>query len=147
MKILVINGPNLNLLGTREPEIYGHDTLDTIIAELNTVAKEKGASIEHLQSNDEAVLIEKIQQLNEGYDGLIINPAAFTHYSIAIRDALASVSIPKVEVHLSNIHKREEFRHQSLTAAECNGQISGFAKHSYHLALLYIMDYYSSESP
>ena len=139
MKIMVINGPNLNLLGTREPEIYGSDTLEHIMAELQELAQTKGIQIEHLQSNDEAVLIDKIQTLNEGYDGLIINPAAFTHYSIAIRDALATVTIPKVEVHLSNIHKREEFRHRSVTAAVCDGQICGFGKQSYQLALEYFM--------
>ncbi len=136
-RILIVNGPNLNLLGQREPDIYGSESLDQIMDDCKTFGSAVGLEIDDIQSNDEAVLIDTIQNAGR-YDGLIINPAAFTHYSIAIRDALASLTIPKIEVHLSNVHKREEFRHKSVTAAVCDGQICGFGKRSYILALQHL---------
>ena len=145
MKILVVNGPNLNLLGTREPAIYGCETLDKINSELKDFAKKLSPEIEltFFQSNIEGEIIDKIQSCMD-FDGLIINPAAYTHTSIAIRDALLAVEIPAVEIHLSNIHKREEFRKVSMTAAACIGQITGFGANSYKLGLYAIVDYLNS---
>ena len=137
--ILIINGPNLNLLGQREPEIYGTDTLDSIIEGCSKKAASLGLAIEHFQSNDEGELITTIQNAHT-FQAVIINPAAYTHYSVAIRDALASLTIPKVEVHLSNVHKRESFRHQSLTAGACDAQLCGFGKKGYLLAIDYLSE-------
>lgn len=137
--IQIIHGVNLNLLGKREPEIYGSETLEDINKKLHNIANEK-AELKILQSNSEAEIVECIQKANT-YNGLIINPAAHTHYSYAIRDALQFLSIPKVEVHLSNIHQRESFRHQSVTAAACNGQITGFGSSSYILALEWLLNH------
>lgn len=136
MKILVINGPNLNLLGTREPEIYGADTLDNINQELIDFSKTIGNDIEleFFQSNIEGVIVDKIQEKN--FDGLIINPAAYTHTSIAIADAIKGTGAKAIEVHLSNINSREEYRKISYTAPNCIGSIIGFGKDSYKLALL-----------
>ncbi len=133
--ILVIHGPNLNLLGKREPNIYGKLTLDAINDKMTEKAKEMGAQLTFLQSNYEGVIVDAIQQAEGCYACIIINAAAFTHYSIAIRDALAAVSVPGIEVHLSNIYKREEFRHHSVIAPVVQGQISGFGAQSYLLAL------------
>ena len=133
--ILVIHGPNLNLLGKREPNIYGKLTLDAINDKMTEKAKEMGAQLTFLQSNYEGVIVDAIQQAEGCYACIIINAAAFTHYSIAIRDALAAVSVPGIEVHLSNIYKREEFRHHSVIAPVVQGQISGFGEQSYLLAL------------
>ncbi len=135
MKILILHGPNLNLLGKREPDKYGSKTLEEINNLLLTLAKELNVQIETHQSNSEDFLIEKIQKSLDNFDGILINPAAYTHTSIAIRDAIASVYKPCVEVHLSNIHAREEFRHTSLIAPVSVGQISGFAHESYLLGL------------
>ena len=135
MKILVIHGPNLNLLGEREVEVYGKVTLDEINKGLEDRAKSLGVEVEAFQSNHEGEIIEAIQNARKGYDSLIINPAAFTHYSIAIRDALAPLPIPIIEVHLSNIYSREPFRHKSVVAGVATGQISGFGPDSYSLAL------------
>ena len=140
MKILVIHGPNLNMLGSREPAIYGTATLESLNDLLETEAKSRGINLDTYQSNSEGELISKIQHAPQLYDGLIINPGAYSHYSIAIRDALSTISIPKVEVHLSNIHAREEFRYQSVTAGVCQGQISGFGTHSYLMALYYLVE-------
>ncbi|RAP33940.1 type II 3-dehydroquinate dehydratase [Candidatus Marinamargulisbacteria bacterium SCGC AG-439-L15] len=135
MKILIIHGPNLNLLGKREPEIYGTKTLEEINTDCKSFAETHNSTIDCFQSNHEGEIIETIQNASGQYDGLIINPGAFTHYSIAIRDALASLTIPKIEVHLSNIYKREEFRKTSYTAGACDGVITGFGDTSYILAL------------
>lgn len=135
MKILVLNGPNLNLLGTREPDVYGNQTLDGIMKGLQDYGRARTIEVEWFQSNEEGALVTRIGESRGRYDGLIFNPAAYTHTSIALRDALMAVSLPCVEVHLSNIHSRETFRHTSLTAAACLGQICGFGAMSYQLAL------------
>jgi len=142
MKILVINGPNLNLLGVREPEIYGSTTLDTIEKEIFEYSKNfPGVEVEFFQSNHEGEIVEKIQAAMGEKDGIIINPAAYTHTSVAIGDAIKAVKVPAVEVHLSNINSREEFRKKSLTAPSCIGQISGFGKEGYLAALFYLVKY------
>ena len=145
MKILVINGPNLNLLGTREPEIYGTLTLEKINENLAAYAKELGVEIETFQSNIEGEIVDKIQQVKLDGEGcccgIVINPAAYTHTSVAIRDAISAVSLPAVEVHISNIHNREEFRKNSLIAPVCIGQIAGFGQDSYKLALEGLVNY------
>jgi 3-dehydroquinate dehydratase-2 len=133
--LLVIHGPNLNMLGTREPEVYGTATLADIDAALAKLAKELGREVESFQSNGEGDLVTRIQQAGALNAGIVINPGAYTHTSVAIRDAIASVSIPVVECHLSNIHKREEFRHRSLIVGVAAGQVMGFGADSYLLAL------------
>jgi 3-dehydroquinate dehydratase II len=135
MKILVLHGPNLNMLGLREPEVYGSTTLAQINDRLTQDAMELGAELSFLQSNHEGVLIDAIQAAFQVQQGILINPAAFTHTSVALRDAIASVNIPTVEVHLSNVYKREEFRHHSFIAPIAIGQISGFGAESYRLGL------------
>ena len=134
-KILVMNGPNLNLLGTREPEIYGSLTLADIHERLRQRANEADLDIEFMQSNHEGVLVDAIQRARRTVDYIILNAAALTHYSIALRDAIAAVDVPVIEVHLSNIHKREEFRHKSVIAPVVLGQIAGFGAESYLAAL------------
>ncbi|MEG3755888.1 type II 3-dehydroquinate dehydratase [Psychromonas arctica] len=135
MKVLVLNGPNLNLLGKREPEVYGSQTLNDIIEELYTEAKSLNITMSHLQSNREYELIEKIHESAGEIDFIIINPAAFTHTSVAIRDALLGVAIPFVEVHLSNIHKREKFRHHSYLSDVACAVICGMGAKGYSFAL------------
>jgi len=141
MKILVLNGPNLNLLGRREPDIYGSLTLADIEKSVRAHAKDCGVEADFFQSNDEGALVSKIGEAAGHYDGLIFNPAAYTHTSVALRDALMAVKLPCVEVHLSNPQNREEFRHKSLTVAACIGQVSGFQDHSYILALDGLIQY------
>lgn len=133
--ILVIHGPNLDLLGKREPQIYGSTTIAEINQALEAAAKTAGASVETFQSNHEGEIVSKIGAASDKFGGILINPAAYTHTSVAIRDAVSACGLPTVEVHLSNIYAREEFRHQSLVAPVAKGQISGFGLHSYELGL------------
>ncbi|MCC8435897.1 type II 3-dehydroquinate dehydratase [Brevibacillus sp. M2.1A] len=133
--VLLLNGPNLNLLGTREPDVYGRETLEDVVTTLKGVMDELGGKLEHLQSNHEGVLIDAIHQARGVHDGILINPGAFTHYSYAIRDALASVALPTIEVHISNIHAREPFRHHSVIAPIAIGQVVGLGIDGYEWAL------------
>lgn len=143
--VLVLNGPNLNLLGTREPDHYGRTTLAGIIDTLETDAAraEPPVTIKHLQSNHEGLLVDAIQADGPGAIGLIINPGGLTHYSIALRDAISGVGVPTIEVHISNIHAREQFRHHSFIAAVAKGQIAGLGATGYRLALAYFLEHAS----
>ena len=134
-KILVVNGPNLNLLGTREPKVYGKSTLSDIEAKIEKTARELSAEVEFYQSNCEGEIIDCLHAAKGRIDGIILNAGAYTHYSIAIRDAISAIEIPCVEVHLSNVHAREDFRHKSVLAGVCRGVICGFGEESYILAL------------
>jgi len=134
-RILVIHGPNLNMLGTREPDIYGTQTLADINASLAALGQAAGAEIEAVQSNCEGEIVTQIQRARGTFDAILINPGGYTHTSIAIRDALIAAGVPAVEVHLSNIHRRERFRHRSMTAGACVGAVMGFGAHSYRVAL------------
>ncbi len=138
-RIAIIHGPNLNMLGIREPGIYGKKTLDSINADLEQLAGELGCELSFKQSNSEGTLVDIIQECRNGIDGIVLNAGAYTHYSIAIRDAITSAAVPAVEVHLSNIHAREEFRKVSVIAPVCIGQISGFGAQSYLLGLRAIL--------
>ncbi len=133
MNILFLNGPNLNLLGQRQPEIYGRTTLADIEAKLRELAANAGVAVDFRQSNHEGELVTWIQQAQGKFAVIVINAAAYTHTSIALRDAIVAVGVPTIEIHLSNIHAREEFRHRSLIAAVCKGQIAGFGDQSYYL--------------
>jgi 3-dehydroquinate dehydratase-2 len=135
MKILFLNGPNLNLLGQREPEIYGRVTLADIEAKVRQRAKRLGAEIDFRQTNAEGQLVDWVQQARGSFDVIVLNAAAYTHTSIALRDAISAIGVPTIEIHLSNIHAREDFRQKSLIAPVCCGQISGFKENSYILAL------------
>lgn len=136
MKILILHGPNLNLLGTREPEVYGRTTLADINASLQEIAAKSGIELRIVQSNHEGTLIDELHRARaESFDGALINPGALTHYSYALRDAIAAISLPTVEVHVSNVHKREEFRHRSVIASVCLGQVIGFGSNSFTLGL------------
>lgn len=140
MRVLVLNGPNLNLLGTRKPEIYGTTTLADIEYMMRERAVELGIEMDFMQTNYEGELVEAIQKAKGKYQYLLLNAAAYTHTSVAIRDAIEAVELPAVEIHLSNIHAREEFRHHSLIAPVCVGQICGFGAKSYLLALQYVAE-------
>jgi 3-dehydroquinate dehydratase-2 len=135
IRILFLNGPNLNLLGKREPEIYGKTTLADIEAKVRDKAKAGGAEVDFRQTNSEGELVDWIQQAKGKFEVIVLNAAAYTHTSIALRDAISAVAIPTIEVHLSNVHAREEFRQTSLIAGVCKGQITGFGAHSYVLAV------------
>ena len=134
-KILVIHGPNLNLLGEREPGVYGTDTFDSINSEIVELAVKKGMFCEIFQSNHEGAIIDKLHSARKEFDGVIINAGAYTHYSYAIRDAIAAIKIPCIEVHISNVFARDEFRSNSVIAPVCKGSISGFGFGSYYLAV------------
>ncbi|MEI9962949.1 MAG: type II 3-dehydroquinate dehydratase [Limisphaerales bacterium] len=135
MKILFLNGPNLNLLGQREPEVYGHTTLADIEAKVRERAALLKVEVDFRQSNLEGELVDWIQQAKGKFDVIVLNAAAYTHTSIALRDAIAAVGVPTIEIHLSNVHAREDFRHKSLIAPVCSGQITGFGQKSYVLAV------------
>lgn len=142
MKILLLNGPNLNMLGKREPDIYGAGTLEQLEESIKKIGSGLGLQVECMQSNYEGALIEAIQQAeSNGFHGILINPGALTHYSIAIRDAIAGNDLPVIEIHISNVHAREEFRKNSVTAPVTVGQIAGFGFYSYELALLAMQEY------
>ena len=146
MKFLVINGPNLNLLGSREPDVYGKETYDSLVERIQTSAASMQVEAEIFQSNHEGEIIDRIQAAPEKFDGIILNPGAYTHYSYAILDALKAVKLPAVEVHLSNIHQREEFRRRSVTAAGCDGQICGLGQFGYVAAMGYLIEKLSSHA-
>jgi 3-dehydroquinate dehydratase, type II len=135
MKILFLNGPNLNLLGTREPQVYGKTTLSDIEALVRNQAKAQNVEIDFRQSNNEGELVSWIQDAKGNFEAIVLNAAAYTHTSVALRDAISATGVPTIEIHLSNIHAREEFRHKSLIAGVCRGQIAGFGAYSYVLGL------------
>ncbi len=145
VKILLVHGPNLNLLGEREPDVYGRVTLAEINARISALAKEQGDEVRIVQSNSEGGIIDAIQEARTWSDGLMINPGAFTHYSLAIRDAVAAVRLPAVEIHISNVFAREEFRHRSVIAPVCIGSICGFGERSYELGWTGLTSYLRDE--
>ncbi|MBB5173087.1 type II 3-dehydroquinate dehydratase [Texcoconibacillus texcoconensis] len=144
-KVLILNGPNLNRLGTREPDVYGRESLEDLKKRLDKFGNKRGVSIRMEQSNHEGELVDLLHTAEEDCQGIVINPAAFTHYSYALRDAIASLSIPTVEVHLSNVHARESFRQTSVTAPVCVGQLSGFGFLGYEMAIDYLLRRNDSE--
>ncbi|MDC3414419.1 type II 3-dehydroquinate dehydratase [Aquibacillus sp. 3ASR75-11] len=139
-RLLLLNGPNLNLLGNREPQVYGSATLESIVQDVTNFAKTFDYVVEDYQSNHEGELIDLIQQAEGKYRGIIFNPGAYTHTSIALRDAISSISVPVIEVHLSNVHRRESFRHTSMLAPVCKGQIVGLGSIGYRLAATVFME-------
>jgi 3-dehydroquinate dehydratase-2 len=146
MKILILNGPNLNLLGTREPEIYGALTLDDINARMIELGKSLGADVTCRQSNHEGALIDALQEARTMMDGVVFNPGGYTHTSIALRDAISAIQIPVIEVHLSNVYAREEFRHVSMISAVCRGKVVGLGWRSYELGLRGLVDVLRGEN-
>lgn len=142
--ILILNGPNLNLLGTREPDVYGADTLDDIVEELRELAAVRGYEVQAVQSNVEGELVDALHAARSMAAGVVFNPGAYTHTSIALRDAISAVELPVVETHLSNVHAREEFRHTSMLSAVCLGVVGGFGRTSYRLALDAIISHLES---
>lgn len=140
MKLLILHGPNLNLLGTREPEVYGFMTLNDINEKMIALGKELGAEVTCLQSNHEGALIDALQDARTWAAGVVFNPGGYTHTSVALRDAISAIMIPVIEVHLSNVYAREEFRHTSFISAVCKGKVSGFGWHSYELGLRGLID-------
>jgi 3-dehydroquinate dehydratase-2 len=140
MKILILHGPNLNLLGTREPEIYGSMTLEDINQKMIALGKDLQTEIKCLQSNHEGALIDALQDARSWANGVVFNPGGYTHTSVALRDAITAIVIPVIEVHLSNVYAREEFRHMSLVSAVCKGKVTGFGWHSYELGLRGLVD-------
>ncbi len=140
MKILILHGPNLNLLGTREPEVYGSMSLDDINKKMIELGKELGVELKCLQSNHEGALIDALHDASTWASGVVFNPGGYTHTSVALRDAISAIGIPVIEVHLSNVYAREEFRHKSLISAVCKGKISGFGWRSYELGLRGLLD-------
>lgn len=146
MRVLVLNGPNLNLLGQREPSVYGNTGLDVLVNMLKKYGEELGILVDHVQTNSEGELIDKLHGAIGQYEGIILNPGAYTHYSYAIRDAVASIDVPVLEVHISNIYAREEFRSRSVIAPVCVGQISGLGIYGYQLALDYFRRYYNEKN-
>ena len=140
MKILILHGPNLNLLGTREPEVYGSMTLDDINEKMISLGEELGAEVICLQSNHEGALIDALHDARTWANGVVFNPGGYTHTSVALRDAISAIVIPVIEVHLSNVYAREEFRHTSLVSAVCKGKVSGFGWRSYELGLRGLVD-------
>lgn len=134
-QILILNGPNLNLLGTREPEVYGADTLADILDDLDKHAAERDTQLRHVQSNHEGALVDALHDARDWASGVVFNPGAFTHYSLALRDAISATELPVIETHLSNVHAREEFRHRSVLAGVCLGVVAGFGRDSYFVAL------------
>jgi len=142
MKLLIINGPNLNFLGIREKGIYGAESYETLVERLNQKAVKDGITLECYQNNSEGAIVDRIQQAyHDKVDGIIINPGAYAHYSIAIRDALASIEVPKIEVHISNVYQREEFRHTSVITPVCTGEILGLGLQGYFLAMDAMKEY------
>ncbi len=139
MRLLLLNGPNLNCLGTREPSVYGSVSLADFVSEMTKYCMAKGCLLHHFQSNHEGDLMDRLHRAPGSYEGIIFNAGAFTHYSYALRDAISAISVPVVEVHISNIHKREDFRHTSVLAPVCIGQIAGLGLHSYYLAVEYFI--------
>lgn len=146
-KILVMNGPNLNLLGLREPEVYGHETLADIVSDLRSFAADREVELSDFQSNSEGELVTAIHGARETVDGIILNPGAYTHYSIAIRDAISGVALPVVETHLSNVHAREPFRKESVVSPVCVGVVAGFGRNSYFVALDALLRHLGHQSP
>jgi 3-dehydroquinate dehydratase-2 len=146
VKILLLNGPNLNLLGVREPEVYGSETLQDIVDEVRTFASKRNVELTDFQSNSEGDLVTAIHEARTTVDGIIMNPGAYTHTSIAIRDAISGVGLPVIETHLSNVHARESFRRQSMIAPVCVGVVAGFGGNSYFVALDGLLRYLGHES-